>query len=177
LVAVFLAGAFFGAALAVALAAVAFAGAFLGAAFAAGTFASGAAAPVEAAAFAAASARAVFETAARALPAAVWAPFALFALPSAIRALAAFAAWAYDLVLTTRPEVWTATPPVAALNFRVRRDLRRAAAFGWIAPVFAARSRAAWAAARAMAAVWASLPVVAAVRAFATKVFAAVRRG
>ena len=39
---------------------------------------------------AAASARADFETAARALPAAVWAPFALFALPSAIRVLAAF---------------------------------------------------------------------------------------
>ena len=92
---------------------------------------------------AAASARAVFETAARALPAAVWAPLALLALPAEMRAFAAFAAWAFEVVFTTRPEVWTATPPVAALNFRVRRDLRRAAALAWIAPVLAARSRAA----------------------------------
>ena len=42
---------------------------------------------------AAASARAVLLSAARALPAAVWAPFALVDLPAAMRALAAFA-WA-----------------------------------------------------------------------------------
>jgi len=96
----------------------------------------------------------------------------LFALPSAIRALAAFAAWALDVVFTTRPEVWTATPPVAALNFRVSRDLRRAAAFGWIAPAFAARSRAAWAADSAVEAASASVPFVAATSAVATYVFA-----
>ena len=33
-------------------------------------------------------------------------------------------------------------PPMAAFILRVRRDLRRAAAFGWIAPAFAARSSA-----------------------------------
>ena len=77
-------------------------------------------------------------------------PWPCSALPAAIRALAAFAAWAFEVVLTTRPEVWTATPPVAALNFRVRRDLRRAAAFGWIAPALAARSSAACASARAV---------------------------
>src|SRR4051794_1839039 len=96
-----------------------------------------------AAAFAAAaSARAVLLSAARALPAAVCAPFALPALPAAMRAFAAFAAAALPVVLTTRPPVWTCSPPSAALTFSVRRDLRRAAAFGWIAPTFAARSRA-----------------------------------
>ena len=103
-----------------------------------------------AAAFAAAaSARAVLLSAARALPAAVWAPFALPALPAAMRALAAFAAAALPVVLTTRPPVWTCSPPSAALTLRVRRDLRRAAAFGWIAPTLAARSSALSASARA----------------------------
>ena len=36
----------------------------------------------------------------------------------------------------------TDAPPTAALTLRARRDLRRAAAFGWIAPALAARSRA-----------------------------------
>jgi hypothetical protein len=132
---------------------------------------------VAAAAFAAASARAVFESAARALPAAVWAPFALSALPAAIRLLAAFAAWALLVVFVTRVAVWTWAPPVAALNLSVRRDLRRAAAFGWIAPDLAARSSAAWAAARAVVDASASASWVATSSAFATNVFAAVRRG
>ena len=106
-----------------------------------------------AAAFAAASARAVFDSAARALPAAVWAPLALSAFDAAMRLLAALAAWALLVVLVTRVDVWTWAPPVAALNLRVSRDLRRAAAFAWIAPVLAARSSAAWASARAIAAV------------------------
>src|SRR5258708_6681971 len=179
------AGFFVGAFLAVAFVAVAFAGAFFAGGLADDAFAVvrvvafGASAVVAAAAVAAAaaSARAVFETAARALPAAVWAPFALLALPAAIRALAAFAAWAFEVVLTTRPEVWTETPPVAALNFKVRRDLRRAAAFAWIAPVLAARSSAEWASARALAAVSGSPSWVATLRALATKVLAALRRG
>jgi hypothetical protein len=90
--------------------------------FAVDAFAVGSAVVVVALAASAASARADFETAARALPAAVWAPFALFALPSAIRVLAAFCACAFEVVFTTPAEVWTAAPPVAALNFRVRRD-------------------------------------------------------
>src|SRR6185369_15669230 len=124
--------------------------------------------PVVASAFAAASARAVFESAVRALPAAVWAPFALSALPAAMRLRAAFAAWALLVCFVTRPEVWTWAPPVAALNFSVRRDLRRAAAFGWIAPAFAARSSAAWATASAAAASAPSPLFVAASSAFAT---------
>ena len=134
--------------------AAALAGVFAAAAFAfAGDFAAvdlvvvlaaGAAlAAAFAAAVAAASVRAVFDNAARALPAAVWAPLALSALEAAIRALAALAACAFDVVFVTRPPVWTWAPPVAALNFSVRRDLRRAAAFGWIAPTLAARSSAA----------------------------------
>ena len=68
--------------------------------------------PAASAAFAAAaSARAVLHSAARALPAAVWAPLALPALPAAMRALAAFAAAALPVVLTTRPPVWTCSPP------------------------------------------------------------------
>src|SRR4029079_8041692 len=86
--------------------------------------------------------RAVRLSAARALPAAVCAPFALSAFEAAMRALAAF--WAAPLlVVFAAPRPWpAAVPPTAALTFRVRRDLRRAAAFGWIAPAFAARSRA-----------------------------------
>ena len=136
----------FGAALAVAFAAglaaaLVVVAAFFGAAlvvFAAGALAavlagatSAVAALASAAALAAAaSARAVLLSAARALPAAVWAPFALPALPAAMRALAALAAAALPVVLTTRPPVWTCSPPSAALTLRVRRDLRRAAAFG-----------------------------------------------
>src|SRR6185437_15442668 len=102
-----------------------------------------------AAACAAASARAVLLSAARALPAAVWAPLALPALPAAIRAFAAFCAAALPVVFTTRPPAWTCSPPSAALTFRVSRELRRAAAFGWIAPALAARSSALSASARA----------------------------
>ena len=98
---------------------------------------------------AAASARAVLLRAARALPAAVWAPLALPALPAAMRALAALAAAALPVVFTTRPPDCTCSPPRAALILRVRRDLRRAAAFGWMAPTLAARSRALSASARA----------------------------
>ena len=49
---------------------------------------------------------------------------------------------ALPVCFVTRPAVWTCTPPSAALNLIVSRDLRRAAAFGWIAPTLAARSRA-----------------------------------
>ena len=161
----FLAGVFF--------AVVVFTGAFFATVALAGVFAAAfgavlAAVAVSARGAPAASVRAVFETAARALPAAVWAPFALFALPSAMRLLAALAAYAFDVVLTTRPDVWTAAPPVAALNLRVSRDLRRAAAFGWIAPTLAARSRAAWASASARAAVSASESAGATLSAVAT---------
>ena len=89
-----------------------------------------------------ASARAVLLSAARALPAAVWAPLALADLPAAMRALAALAAAALLVCLVTWPDVWTCAPPRAALTLRVRRDLRRAAAFGWMAPALAARSSA-----------------------------------
>jgi len=99
---------------------------------------------------AAASARAVLLRAARALPAAVWAPFALVDFPAAIRALAAFAAAALPVCLVTRPPVATVMPPSAALTFTVSRDLRRAAAFGWMAPAFAARSSAESASRRAV---------------------------
>ena len=127
-------------------------------------------------ALAAASARAVLLSAARALPAAVCAPLALPALPSAIRVLAAFAAAALPVVLVTFPPVWTLAPPRAALTLRVSRDLRRAAAFGWIAPALAARSRALSAAARASVGSPSTVP--AATRtAFAVRVFAALRRG
>jgi hypothetical protein len=64
-----------------------------------------------------------------ALPAAVWAPFALADLPAAIRALAAFWAAAVPVVFVGLPPVWTCSPPRAALTLRVRRDLRRATAF------------------------------------------------
>ena len=132
-------------------------------------FAGASAVAVVAFSAAAASARAVLDSAARALPAAVWAPLALSALPAAMRDLAAFAACALLVVFVTRVDVWTWAPPVAALNFSVRRDLRRAAAFGWIAPALAARSSAAWASARAVAATAGSLPLcVAASSALAT---------
>ena len=86
-----------------------------------------------AAAAAAASARAVLLRAARALPAAVWAPLALTDLPAAIRALAALAEADLLVCLVTWADVWTCAPARAALTFLVRRDFRRAAAFGWIA--------------------------------------------
>jgi hypothetical protein len=54
--------------------------------------------------------------------------------------------------------------------------LRRAAAFGWIAPALAARSRADRASIRAVVAVSGSA-VAAVLTAFATNVFAALRRG
>ena len=127
---------------------------------------------------AAASARAVLLSAARALPAAVWAPLALSALPAAIRALAAFAAAALPVVLTTRPPVWTAVPPSAALTLRVRRDLRRAAAFGWMAPSLGgAIERAQGLEQGGSASIGARPGRRPTLRAFATNVFAAVRRG
>ncbi len=89
-----------------------------------------------------ASVRPALASAARALPAAVWAPLALAALPAAMRALAAFAAAAVPVVFVGLAPAWTATPPRAAPTFLARRDLRRAAAFGWIAPTLAARSSA-----------------------------------
>ena len=137
-----------------------------------------AAALAAAALAAAASARAVLLSAARALPAAVWAPLALSALPAAMRALAAFAAAALPVVLTTRPPTWTWAPPRAALTLRVRRDLRRAAAFGWMAPALAARSSALSASRRAALASSPHRPArTRPGRAFATYVFAALRRG
>jgi hypothetical protein len=117
---------------------------------------------------AAASARAVLLSAARALPAAVWAPLALVDLPAAMRALAAFAAAALPVTFVTRPGPVTCVPPRAALTLIVRRDLRRAAAFGWMAPAFAARSSADSASIRATVVASASAPFPATVRALAT---------
>ena len=76
-----------------------------------------------------------------------------------------------------RGRATTALPPTAALTLRVRRDLRRAAAFGWIAPAFAARSRAEMASASVAAMSLPSVCVWATVTALATSVFAADRRG
>jgi hypothetical protein len=123
------------------------------------------------------SARVVFERATRALPAAVWAPFALPALAAAMRALAAFAAAALPVVFEARAAVWTWAPPRAALIFRARRAFRRAAAFRWMAPTLAARSRALIASARAASGSAPSGWVVATAMAFLTSVLAAVRRG
>ncbi len=114
--------------------------------------------------------------AALALPAAVWAPLAFSALPAAMRALAAFAAAAVPVVLVMRAVVCTLSPPRAALTFSARRALRRAAAFGWRAPVFAARSRAEYASARDAVASPSSAPV-AIFRVLVTRVLAFVRRG
>src|SRR5207237_2965353 len=114
-------------------------------------------------------------SAARALPAAVWAPFALSALPAAIRAFAAFWAWA-RLTVFARPAA-PAALPATPLMARARRDFRRAAWFGWIAPTFAARSRALIALARASCGSRPSTGVVATARAVLTSVFAAERRG
>ena len=123
------------------------------------------------------SARVDFERAARALPAAVWAPLALTALPAAMRALAALTAAALPVDLATWPALTTAEPPTAALTLRTRRDLRRAAAFGWIAPALAARSSAEIASLRLVATSPPAGSTVAVVRALATSVFAADRRG
>src|SRR5205085_728374 len=78
-----------------------------------------------------------------------WAPLALTALLAAIRAFAAFAAAALPVVLADFAADWTCVPPSAALIRMVSRDFRRAAAFGWIAPALAARSRAESASTRA----------------------------
>ena len=142
-------------------------------------FAAGAAVDAAAAAAGAVvpSDRVVRDSAARALPAAVWAPLALTALPAAMRALAALAAAALPVVFATWPPATTVVPPTAALIFRTRRLLRRAAAFGWMAPVFAARSRAEMASLSATATSLPSVGIVATVTALATRVFAADRRG
>src|SRR6185369_17758603 len=97
--------------------------------------------------------RVVLVSAARALPAAVCAPFALSALPAAMRALAAFCAWALPTVFAL-PRATTVVPARRSFTLIARRDLRRAAAFGWIAPVLAARSRALIASARAACGSW-----------------------
>ena len=89
------------------------------------------------------SLRPALASAARAFPAAVWAPFAFSALPAAMRALAALAAAAVPVVLVAFAPAWTVTPPMAAPTFLARRDLRRAAVFGWMAPILAAWSSAA----------------------------------
>jgi hypothetical protein len=123
------------------------------------------------------SARVDFESAARALPAAVCAPLALTALPAAMRAFAAFTAAALPVDLAMWPALTMAEPPTAALTLRARRDLRRAAAFGWMAPDLAARSRAEIASLRLVATSALSGWTVATVTALATSVFAADRRG
>ncbi len=123
------------------------------------------------------SERAVFDSAARALPAAVWAPFALTALPAAIRALAALRAAALPVLLATRPPATTCVPSIAALILITRRDLRRAAAFGWMAPALAARSSAEMASLSEVATSALSGCVAATETALATSVFAADRRG
>ena len=114
--------------------------------------------------------------AALAFPAAVWAPFAFSALPAAMRALAALAAAAVPVVLVIFAAVWTVAPPIAAATFRARRDLRRAAVFGWRAPTLAALSSALMASARATVASPSAWPV-AILRVFVTRVLAFVRRG
>src|SRR5207248_2303036 len=102
---------------------------------------------------AAVSVRVVLLSAARALPAAVWAPLALPALPAAIRAFAAF--WAAALpTLLALPLTTTFVPARRSLTLSARRDLRRAAAFLWIAPVLAARSSALIASARLACGSW-----------------------
>ena len=68
------------------------------------------------------------------------------------------------------------SPPRAALIFSISRLLRRLAALGWMAPTLAARSRAESATTRASR-VGSVSPVSAEVRALATYVLAAVRRG
>ena len=147
--------------------AAALAGAFAGALVVVGA----ATASVVAAACAV-SARVDFDSAARALPAAVWAPLALTALPAAMRALAALTAAALPVDLATWPAVTTDDPPTAALTLRARRDLRRAAAFGWIAPALAARSRAEIASLRRVATSALVGSMVAVVSDLATSVFA-----
>lgn len=126
------------------------------------------AAAASAAFAAAASARADLLSAARALPAAVWAPLALTDFPAAMRALAAFAAAVLPVALVTRPEVAACVPPRAALILIVRRDLRRAAAFGWMAPALAARSSADRASIKATVVASASVGPAATLRALAT---------
>ena len=121
------------------------------------------------------SLRAVFVSAARALPAAVCGPFALVALDAATRALAALTAAAVPVDFAVRA-VWTVPPPSVAATLSASRDLRRAAALGWMAPALAARSRTLIASASASA----GLPrsgFVATRTALATSVFAALRRG
>jgi hypothetical protein len=158
------------------LVAVDFAAAVLGAAAFVDRVAFGAGATVSAAgvvvAALEASERVVFDSAARALPAAVCAPLALVALPAAMRALAAFVAAALPVDLATCALVTTAEPPMAALTFLAIRLLRRAAAFGWMAPALAATASLIVAATSTPSG-WA----VATVTALATRVFAADRRG
>ncbi len=59
-----------------------------------------------------------------------------------MRALAAFAAAAVPVVLVDLAPAWTSAPPSAAPTIMARRDLRRAAALGWMAPILAALSSA-----------------------------------
>ena len=131
-----------------------------------------------AAAAAAASARAVLLSAARALPAAVWAPLALPALPAAMRALAALAAAALPVVLTTRPPVWTCVPPSGGVDLAGQARL---AARGGVRVDGAGLGRAIERAQRlgegGHGVDRRSAGCAAAVRAFATNVFAALRRG
>src|SRR6185503_8515762 len=106
---------------------------------------------------------------------AVWAPLALPALPAAMRAFAAFWAWALPMFFAW-PRATTVVPASRSLTLRARRDLRRAAAFGWMAPLFAARSRALIASA-SVACGSPSPGLVATSTARFTIVFAAARRG
>lgn len=106
-------------------------------------------------------------SAARAFPAAVCSPFALVALPAAMRALAAFAAaalpvWRCDLVVA-----WSASPPRAASSLRISRLFRRSAAFWWMAPTLAALSRAETAS-RSTWRAWSASPVAIDATALAT---------
>ena len=141
------------------------------------TRALGAAAGVGVAAFVAStSVRPARAIAAFAFPAAVWAPLAFAALPAAMRALAAFAAAAVPVILVILAAVWTVAPPIAAATFRARRDLRRAAVFGWRAPTLAALSSALMASASETVASPSTWPV-AILRVFVTRVLAFVRRG
>src|SRR6266536_2929222 len=93
-----------------------------------------------------------------------------------MRARAAFCA-AVLLTVLRRPAAAAPAPPARALILIASRDFRRAAAFGWMAPVLAARSRALIASARETCGSSPSAGAVAMLNAVLTAVLAAERRG
>jgi hypothetical protein len=117
------------------------------------------------------------ESAARALPAAVCSLPPRLTRAAVTRAFAAFAAALFPVARAGFAATASTSPPSAAFTFSISRLFRRAAAFRWMAPLFAARSSAEIASITAdRAASW-SPPTVAVVTALLTRVFAADRRG